>query len=1089
MKKFAVNFSWGVWNAYFSEKYLPVYDFSGSVSVENGKISGVSAIEYPPDPWGPFVRSRIFRPQSGTEFTSVVRNWFEGIRVEGEAEETAVVRLRTKMGELAVPIAELEKKKLIARPAGERYSMAVLCAQTDESWYLERFPKDESVVLTERLTDLPLRDWFGVRGAVALPGKTLRFSVPLLPLPDGGGEPAASIRLRFLINASPDTEAPARGVAHFLLKVNGRVVWSNSRFSTFHDVSSQYLEEVLIEADASLFAGKSAVLELENRDESLSVLTPLAGVSLTRRRHMEIVSCPSWALVGKAIAVAVWCREPALLDVRWDETQFCESVRADAAADRPYASSIAGLRPIGVNECGCRTAVRGKNLFYFVPKKAAAGARIVFTDRWTGESAEAVIGEIWGVPHEEPEVRIGAEVQTGSPHEYARRIASIAETQLANLIVFRDYHNDPHDDGLLWDAAALCRKNGLFTDSIIMARQDVVTLASGEAALCAGTHEHTGIFYGRDPVENTSRTMKEAAAAAVDKLSQAAELLRSPGCPAAIGDASGGSRYAYLAGFDIIRHETFVGHHLLILPNARGAARAFGKRVWGVHVASQHNAQPELDFGIRRFWLGMYLPWAAGANFLYEEDSLFVCFKYRRMTGGDYLCRQKADVTRSLYRYASTHPRIGEPIVGIAIAQGRYAPPVSGISAANNGDASGGEFQNENYPVWGHTGALKWEWGYRQPEKGLHALESLAPGIFLTPLNQRPEKVRKFFSGVPKGEFDFLPIEAPLPVVSRYQLLLFLDWHTMEPETGDYEKLLAYVRQGGALFLSVPHFTTRSDRDFLSGMEELALYRSGDLRELCGVSILGKSQTEYTEACFSEEWKQAEHLCSRGIRLPNASPEEDGSCMLAETRCEEGVEILISDRASGKPLLTRYRNGNGVVYLLCTYAYPGHEALSPVLNAIVSHLADLHQSDLVRLTSNTPDVYYSVWGSGGQPQKMYVLNTDWVEPGGVQTPEFSFDGMRFSCEAREGSVTELGLSRFGILSVSPADACLLPLVPRQDGDIFELHANGPASLRFHLRPGASLAVDGRSFTGEQGELRLDCRLDRPVQIILSGGIG
>ena len=33
------DFSWGSWTGYFGKKYLPVYDFSGSVSVENGQLT------------------------------------------------------------------------------------------------------------------------------------------------------------------------------------------------------------------------------------------------------------------------------------------------------------------------------------------------------------------------------------------------------------------------------------------------------------------------------------------------------------------------------------------------------------------------------------------------------------------------------------------------------------------------------------------------------------------------------------------------------------------------------------------------------------------------------------------------------------------------------------------------------------------------------------------------------------------------------------------------------------------------------------------------------------------------------------------
>ena len=99
---------------------------------------------------------------------------------------------------------------------------------------------------------------------------------------------------------------------------------------------------------------------------------------------------------------------------------------------------------------------------------------------------------------------------------------------------------------------------------------------------------------------------------------------------------------------------------MLILPNARGAAKAFGKEMWGVHIASQHNAQPELEYGIRRYYLGVYLAWMMGAGFVFEEDSQFQYFKYNKMVSGDYLPARKTAVMQAFYKYSATHPRRGQ---------------------------------------------------------------------------------------------------------------------------------------------------------------------------------------------------------------------------------------------------------------------------------------------------------------------------------------------------------------------------------------------------------------------------------------------
>jgi len=597
------------------------------------------------------------------------------------------------------------------------------------------------------------------------------------------------------------------------------------------------------------------------------------------------------------------------------------------------------------------------------------------------------------------------ELRTGTPGEYLPFLRRVRDEQIANLIVFRNYHNDAGQDAKLWEAAAFCRQNGLAADAIIMDDAAIVARAAAEACLCAGTHEHTGIFYGRDGVLDAGLDLKQAQEACVAKLREVADAVRIPGVPAAIGDAAGGSRFAYMAGFDVIRHETFVGHHGLILPNARGAARAFSPegsptRIWGAHIASQHNAQPELDYGIRRLFLGVYLPWIMGAGFLFEEDSQFQYFKAQKMCGGDFLTASKNAILREFHRYSATHPRQGEPLVNIAVLQGRYAPPASGL---------GFDKPRANYPVWSYGGNKRWAWGYRQPEKGLHLLDVLAPGMCLTPLNQDSDRVRRFFAGSPWGEYDFLPVEAPGGVFSRYRLLLLLDWHTMEPE--GYEKLLAFARSGGAVFLSVPHLTTRTGRDFLDDLREgkpcdLQLYNGGGVEDLCGLRVLGRSAALFSAPCGQGDWAGAALDGDPGIRRPNESADEDGPCFLADIDlC--GAEPVVTDSA-GRPVLTRRRVGNGVVYLLCAWAYPGHEALSRFMPRVLRRLLSLNAAGPVTV-SGEDDVYYAVWGRGGTPEKVYLLNTDWVEAGNTKTVRLEYGGHAAEVSVTEGEVREITL--------------------------------------------------------------------------------
>lgn len=1075
------DFSWGSWTGYFGKKYLPVYDFSGSVSVENGQLTDTQKMVFAFDDWGPFVRSRRYEPYGETAFTSVVQNWFEGIRVIAQGDKNTRLCLHTAMGDLCVTAGELAEKKHVSRLVGGTYSMALIHAEGEDPWYRQEFPPEERVYFGGDLAGGREKDWFGVRGRAMAPGEELTLSPENLVLSAGT---RLQLRLQFLLCGDPEEECPRRDVPHFDLCLNGRPVWSNTRFTMYHDVSSQFLEEILIEVEARETDERVERLVLHNRDERCTVLVPLIGVRKKDCPVLELAGCPAWAVVGRQTAVTLRVNAlSARVEIDYDPEDLAFAMSPQTVSTHPLRQQIADINCIGVNEERIRVLPKGKHTFCFLPRRAGRAVAVTFTDRWSGVVLRVEIPEVWQPPADPLPCHVGAEIQTGNPNDYIPLLERIRDEKIADLAVFRDYHNDSAYPTRLWEAAAFCREYGLLTDAIIMDEQAVIAAGAAENCLCVGTHEHTGIFYGRDKVRDAGYTMKEARDAAVEILRQVADAFRVAGVPVAVGDASGGSRYAYMAGFDILRHETFVGHHMLILPNARGAAKAFGKSLWGVHIASQHNAQPELEYGIRRYYLGVYLSWMMGAGFVFEEDSQFQYIKYNKMTAGDYLPARKTAVMQAFYKYAATHPRRGRPLVDIAVLQGRYAPPVSGLSAANNGSGEEEAFVNENYPVWSHTGNQRWSWGYRQCEKGLHLLETLSPGMFLTPLNQQTDKTRKFFSGNPFGEYDFLPVEAPDAVLSDYRLILMLDWHTMEADGGDYRKLLGYVQQGGTLFLSVPHLTTRVDREFLADMDDLRLYAGGRVEALCGVEIRGKSPAVLSEVYAQAGWlEKAPAPVSAPIRLPNTDEQEDGPCCLADIVLR-GAQPVLTDRETGRPVLVRHEVGRGFVYLLCTYAYPGHEALREWMPRVLLRLADEHGSRRLTVTGDCRDVYYSVWGEDGQADKVYLLNTDWTREENEKEVVLQTPSARLETSVREGAMREISVFDGGFFwAADPAASITREGVGDGFAD-YRVCAAADTVLCFSADRPVTVTVEGESRTIEgQAEWTLPFPAAQPVDL-------
>ncbi|MFA9379474.1 MAG: hypothetical protein ACERKO_00295 [Acetanaerobacterium sp.] len=1031
MRPFVFTAEWGTWSGYFAKKYLPIYNFSGHLEIGGGEITGVEKIVFPRDAWGPFIFSKQFRPYGKTEWQSAIHNGFDGIRVTALAEDDTVLSVVTSSAIVSFTPRELREKGHIVGRAGEKYAMAILHIEPDEPlWREAKWIPGESR-LYGRDFACTQADLFGVKGACLPPrtDMTSRFSLP--PQETAATDSTfINCHLRFLISERPDVEMRARGLIDFSLSINGREAYRNKKFTTYHDTNSQFLEDVSFVLPAQDFIPGENTAVVSNHDDRFSLLVQMLRFIPETRRHMQVVHCPQWVLAGVPFCVSIRCTsgaarivldyDPDLFEMEMPGTKI--NVRHQMYRGKHY--------PIPEND---EFIWQGEHEFFFVAKKSFQNKPLRFTDEWSKTESIAVVSESWASEQEPEIMKTGVEIKTGTPWEYAEYIRLIRDRQLGNLIVFRDYHNRFTHYQKLWEAAADCRKYGLYTDAISMKDQDIIASASADRCLCAGGHECTGIFYGSRPPENLSVSMRDAQETSVNLLRTVADGYRIPGVPVATGDASGGSRFAYLAGFDILRHETFVGHHLLILPNARGCAKAFGKKTWGAHLATQHNAQPELEDGLRRFWLGFFMAWVFGAGFIYEEDSLFLCFKYYRMVNDDTLPRRKSELCAAFHKYTQTHPRLGTAQVDIAVLQGRFAPPFSGISTTNYGDPPKEEsLKNENFPVWGMAGCQTWEWGFRQPEKGFHLLETLAPGIFLNPLNQDAAKVRKIFSGDPRGEFDFLPVEAEHTVLARYQLVLMLNWHTMEPQSArtdscgsDYELLLRYAKQGGTVFLSVPHLTTRADRGFLRDMDDLKLIYGGDVADLCGVRIMGKSSLPYSQAAGAGDFAQVNLERPLDLlRRPNLSADEDGPCMLADVELIT-AEIIAADIKSGRPLVVRNRVGRGFVYLLCAYAYPGHESLKTLMPNLIDTLTERHVVRDYSVYDPSGEVYWSVWKSDETSGKLYLLNTDWTTGSNCKEVSVSIGGSRFPFPVFEGAVSEISFSgRSALFMESTASACL-----------------------------------------------------------------
>lgn len=171
-----------------------------------------------------------------------------------------------------------------------------------------------------------------------------------------------------------------------------------------------------------------------------------------------------------------------------------------------------------------------------------------------------------------------------------------------------------------------------------------------------------------------------------------------------------------------------------------------------------------------------------------------------------------------------------------------------------------------------------------------------------------------FFSGTPYGITDIVSFATDPDVKflsQNYAALLFAGWNTCTE--AQYAALIEYVRNGGTLFVSIPHFSTNTSRNYTSyGADELI--RGGDLSELCGVKVSGRGKPFY--------W-----AVTPGADRPlGVTPHRKfGVCMthMGEIEVNPNVEVISVEDELFKPLLLRHRLGKGTVYFLNMWEYPG----------------------------------------------------------------------------------------------------------------------------------------------------------------------
>lgn len=384
----------------------------------------------------------------------------------------------------------------------------------------------------------------------------------------------------------------------------------------------------------------------------------------------------------------------------------------------------------------------------------------------------------------------------------------------------------------------------------------------------------------------------------------------------------------------------------------RGAARKWGPEFWCGWLAHEWQTCQipytcEQKFDLLR--ASLYQQYLMGTRIIVLESGsettqagMYTAEAGKRDAGYDEPTpRRYRREMKSFCDFVKANPRAkGTPETRIALAMG-------------NTDLYVGIYVDWFVP-WAQykTAETNANWKYGDPERTwVAAQETLTP----LPKGALTPYPNLWLAGSPLGQVDVVGVDGHtrLRDLVRYKLLAYSGWNTMT--AGIMSLLGAYVKNGGTLFISLPHFSARDDREYRNYTVS-DLTRKGDLAELIDVSVRGK-----TSACGT--YRGTGGFNFEGLTFTNEPV----------ARITAGREVKVEATASdGTPILVSQARGKGKIYLLLTWEYAGKPALRSLYKNTLRALASsVEQRVKLDQTPDAEAISFAVYDD-----RAYLLNVD-----------------------------------------------------------------------------------------------------------------
>ena len=353
---------------------------------------------------------------------------------------------------------------------------------------------------------------------------------------------------------------------------------------------------------------------------------------------------------------------------------------------------------------------------------------------------------------------------------------------------------------------------------------------------------------------------------------------------------------------------------------------------WGSHVpVDWYFGSPNDEVKSRKFLLAMQYLYISGAKYIYVESGLYKTNAFSREDWESEFCRRNRAYLRDFYDYTLKNPRKGEIKTDLAVVYGNNE---YFMWQADERIAELPENDDWDLQMWG-------KWTDNRSQKYWRAIDGWLPpsekqNTIDDALNLR------LFTGTPYGNVDIIPYESQY---SNYKTIAFLGWNTYQD--GLAEKLLAFVKAGGNVFLSYCHLnkTDRPDKEFVYANSPI-------FKELFGCTFAGIT-------------KSGEQVCVEN-GLPVALSHSQ-----SVVKCENINAKVVAKDEYDNAIVLEHSIGNGKVYFSSIAEYCDDDGVVKVMQMIMERMAEI-SADIV---CDNKNIAFTERVLSDGSRELHLLNT------------------------------------------------------------------------------------------------------------------